>query len=37
MLSYHLLLPQYSKQHNAEYLHYLSLGSHQAPYHLSAI
>lgn len=37
MLNYHILLPHYSKQHNAEYLHYLELGSHEAPYGLDSI
>lgn len=37
MLKHHLLFPHYSKQNNSEYIHYLSLGSHTAPYQLESI
>lgn len=34
MLKYHLLLPNASTTHQAHYLHYLTTGSHLAPYGL---
>ena len=37
MLKYHLLLPGSSSTHQADYLHYLSTGSHLAPYLLSTL
>jgi len=37
MLKYHLLQPQYNKHHHAQFIHYLSLGSHDSPYNLKYI